>query len=1399
MDGGSRVDVEVVATDDSTVGDVLDVLRSSLPVAAGGLWSSSGRLPEGLPLRSSELRHGAVLGLGAAAAPAARSGAPSALELRVVGGPDAGRSAPLRQGTHVVGRGAGSAVVLDDPGVSRRHLELRVGAGRVLVSDLGSANGSILADHDLDAAPHPWPAGERLRLGATTLAVAGPDPSSAALDPGSGGRDRLRPPVRIPVAAAAAEIPFPAPPVPPPPRRTAWLAIALPAVGGGVLAWVMGVPTFLFFALLGPVVAVAGWWSERRSGRRAHRRELAEHERRRAAAERSLEGAVRDALQDLHRSLPDVGALVTAARRRTSLLWSRRVVDADALLVRLGTGPGPSGVLRREPDGARVPQVAPSVPVELDLRRGGLAVVGPRDRTTGLLRSVVGQLAALHGPDVLELLLVTTTDGLRDWRWMRWLPHVAPGAVTVLEAPAGGAGEDDGARALLRRLDALVHRRSRSARTGGDPLSWPGPWAVVLLDGSVPGPLASALRDAAAVGVLVLTHATTSSGLPVSVHTAVEVTGETGAVAVVRSTGAPERRAVVLDQLPRDVARCLARDLAGLAPAERPAAVPTDVRALDLPGTGLHAEPAGRLTGRWSRARDALLAPLGAGADGPVVLDLCRSGPHALVAGTTGSGKSELLQTLIAGLALAHPPDRCSFLLVDYKGGAAFAEAAALPHTVGLLTDLDGAGTARALRSLTAELVRREAVLAEHGVSDVSALPEGVPLARLVIIVDEFATLAEELPAFVPGLVGIAQRGRSLGVHLVLATQRPAGVVSPEIRANCTLRICLRTTDESDSRDVLGGPEAAHLPVELPGRAFLRTGSGEPRLMQVGRVSQPWRSADAPPVEVRRWSWPVPPSAADGRAQRTHDRSDLAVVVAALRAHADRLDIPAPHRPWCPPLPDRYEPAAPDRSGAGGGLLLGLVDRPDEQAQRPLTLDLDEGGTWLAVGGPRSGRTTLLRSVLGQAVSRRGPEALHVHVIDLAGGTLAAEASQLPQVGTAIGTPDAHRVVRLVDRLLREVDDRRRGVRSTPAPGLLLLVDGAETLCTMLDEGDPAGGSPALLRLLRDGAAAGLTGVVTADRAIPGGRLAAVATSRLVLPLADRADYAVAGVPLHAVPSARPPGRALLGEDAAECQLVLPPPEPLHRAAPRSRGGGTPPLRVVELPPDPHLEGCEDRIAAAAELRLVVGPGGDDGADVAVDLARTGGLLVVGPAGSGRSSAIEAFAGDLLAAGVPLLDLRRGRPSDGDRSGADITDTATVSAWLATMTGRTAVVCVDDLGAPADAPALTLLPPPGAASRVVLLAGGHGGSLATWFQGPVAALRRSRSGLLLTPGPGDAEVLGGRLPRTALPCRPGSGWLVDDGTPVRVQVARHRARPESRPQVSSSSGPISCLAYHASS
>ena len=257
------------------------------------------------------------------------------------------------------------------------------------------------------------------------------------------------------------------------------------------------------------------------------------------------------------------------------------------------------------------------------------------------------------------------------------------------------------------------------------------------------------------------------------------------------------------------------------------------------------------------RGREPVGAPralLGLTASGPHEIDLTRDGPHALVGGTTGSGKSELLQALVAGLAANHRPDDLGFVLVDYKGGAAFRECARLPHTLGLVTDLDEHLTARALASLTAELRRRERLLADAGAKDLDAYRaqraagrfDGPRLARLVIVVDEFKLLADELPDFVSGLVRIAATGRSLGVHLVLATQRPSGIITGDMRANVSLRICLRVRDRADSDDVIDDASAASLSEAAPGRAYLRAGDGQLVALQTAHVGGP-----ADPAESR--------------------------------------------------------------------------------------------------------------------------------------------------------------------------------------------------------------------------------------------------------------------------------------------------------------------------------------------------------------------------------------------------------------------------------------------------------------------------------------------------------------------------------------------------------------------
>ncbi|ERG63722.1 hypothetical protein L332_04540 [Agrococcus pavilionensis RW1] len=382
-----------------------------------------------------------------------------------------------------------------------------------------------------------------------------------------------------------------------------------------------------------------------------------------------------------------------------------------------------------------------------------------------------------------------------------------------------------------------------------------------------------------------------------------------------------------------DAARLAGRELAPTALSEREAA--SAARSL-----ALAAEHAGFLRAGGLPARvdlDALptgergLEAVFLVADAPVVLDLVRDGPHAVVGGTTGAGKSELLVAWVAAMAAGRSTEEVSFLLVDFKGGASFTALQALAHVVGVMTDLDEAGARRAIESLRAELRRRERALAERGARSIE---EATGLPRLVIVVDEFAAMLDELPDLHRLFVDLAARGRSLGVHLVLCTQRPADAVRDALLANCGIRISLRVTSEADAVAVTGSPEAAAIPLEARGRCVVRVSGGATRLAQAALAS---------PALLQR-------------------------LVSAAAA------MPRPPRPWREPLPARVRLTdVPLASAAGGGegagdrtVRLGLVDRPARQAVEPVRWRPAVDGPLLAIGGAGSGRSSLADLIAGQ-------------------------------------------------------------------------------------------------------------------------------------------------------------------------------------------------------------------------------------------------------------------------------------------------------------------------------------------------------------------------------------------------------------------------------------------------
>ncbi|SCE07790.1 DNA segregation ATPase FtsK/SpoIIIE, S-DNA-T family [Streptomyces sp. DfronAA-171] len=552
----------------------------------------------------------------------------------------------------------------------------------------------------------------------------------------------------------------------------------------------------------------------------------------------------------------------------------------------------------------------------------------------------------------------------------------------------------------------------------------------------------------------------------------------------------------------------------------------------------------------------------------------------------------------MASLAASNTPEQLNFVLVDYKGGAAFRDCDRLPHTVGTVTDLDTHLTERALVSLRAELHRRERLLAAAGAKDIEeygagapgtpagtgargathatgglstpAVPGGPvaptaerrpPLPRLVLVIDEFASLARELPDFVSGLVDLAQRGRSLGIHLLLATQRPAGVVSPEIRANTTLRIALRVTDPGESGDVIDSPEAAHLAKTTPGRALARLGHTSLTPFQTARVAggAP-RATTAPrPVWTHPLTWedlgrptPVPPPP---KTPDDEGPTDLEALVTAIRAATATLALPPPHAPWLPALPDRVRLTTLTTADAPpGSVPYGIEDHPATQSRHPLALVPDTFTHLLVAGSPRSGRSQVLRTLAGSLARAHSCADVHLYGIDCGDGALAALTS-LPHCGAVVARHETDRATRLLTRLTEELARRQalftrlghagiaeQRATAPPAerlPHLFVLLDRWEGWLPTLGAHDHGELTEQMQALLREGASAGLHLVLTGDRQLLLGRLASLTEEKYALRLADRADYSLLGIPPRSLPARVPPGRAFRAESGTETQFAL--------------------------------------------------------------------------------------------------------------------------------------------------------------------------------------------------------------------------------------------------------------------
>ena len=1397
-------------------------------------------VPPELTLLESPIRDGAVLGLGSPEG--AVTAEPGGLvEVRVVSGPGAGSIYWLPAGYADIGSGP-VAVSLWDRTVAPSALRVFVdGRGGCQVAPFEGVEAALDREPLTTAAQ--WRPGRLIAVGRCLLGLAPYRPPDAALHPSADGAglDFNRPPRLLPPERAA-RFQLPAPPSAGERRPLPFLMAAIPLVMGVAMAYFLHQVYLLAMAGLSPVMLIGSQLSERGHGRKTAARQAAAYREHKARIEHDALEALEAERAERAAQFPDPAAVRSIAVGPRRRLWERRRADPDYLVLRVGTADLPSSVELTDPEQdehrRQVVWPIPDAPVTISLPgRGVIGVAGPGDIPRAAGRWLLTQAAVLHSPNDLRFYLLTDSSGKASWEWARWLPHCRPDAG---QDCAMLIGNDAGSVATrIAELLAVIAARQQAARDAGPQETRFRPDIVVIFDGSrklraLPGTV-QVLQEGPQVGVYAICLDTDERLLPAECQAVVVVEGDRVRVQQATAASLPQIRP---DLVPPDWCADLARSIAPIrdvSTSDDAAVLPDSARLLDV--LGLEPPSAMGIAGRWRAGGRSTLAVIGESYDGPFGVDLRRDGPHALIAGTTGSGKSELLQTIVASLAVANRPDEMSFVLIDYKGGSAFAECAQLPHTVGMVTDLDPHQVERALASLSAELTRREHILAAAGAKDIEDYQllvdkrQGRPLPRLVIVIDEFASMARDLPDFISGLVNLAQRGRSLGIHLILATQRPSGVVSPEIRANTNLRIALRVTDPEDSSDVIGVKDAATIAQSHPGRAYVRLGHASLVPFQAGRVGGR-RPGTGPAVTARPWVAPLDwgglgkpePARPAGDARREAEITDLTVLVEQIQQATGGLRIPLPHRPWLEPLPPSLllqdvMPTYPDRGRPAGNPLpcvFGLVDLPAVQQQQSAVLALDAFTHLMAAGAPRSGRSQLLRTIAGALALAHSPADVHLYGIDCGNGALLPLAD-LPHCGAVVSRAQTERATRLFKRLAAELGRRQellamagfgdiREQRAAVAeaerlPHVFVLLDRWEGFTSNLGELEAGGLTEILTRLLTEGASVGMHLVMTGDRSLLLGRISSLCEEKLIFKLAEKDDYRLAGLNPRDLPGNLPPGRAFRAGSGTELQVALLAADASGQGQAaalqaiamqcRSRDHAVPaaqrPFRVDVLPAQVSFaDAWQLRPASAGTLWGLVGVGGDTLAALGPDLAvGVPCFIVAGPAKSGRSTILLSMARSFLAAGTPVV-LAAPRPSPlralaglpgvvavFDRP--ELSD-AELAGALASFAGP-GVVLVDDAellrdcGAAGELSRLIALG--GDAGRALIL-GGDAESIGVGFGGWQVEAKRARRGCLTAPSTiPEGDLIGARLPRDLVgqPPRPGRCLLhTGDGTLITVSV-----------------------------
>ena len=853
---------------------------------------------------------------------------------------------------------------------------------------------------------------------------------------------------------------------------------------------------------------------------------------------KDLEQLSRKQREGMFYHFPAIEDLTKMVKRYDSRIYEKTPLHFDFLAYRLGLGKVPTSYElkygQEERSGKKdaleeegyalfqAHQKIDNLPIVASLNRGPVGYVGPRPIVLEQLQLLVAQLAVFHSYHDLTIIPIIPEEEKESWDWMRWLPHATLQDMNVRSFVYNQRTRDQ----VLNSLNQILKLRKaqKEEEKANDTKIFHPHYVVLITDETLilDHVIMEFFReDPTELGCSIIYVADVLSSLSENIQTVISIKDRNQGQLLLQE-GVLRELDFQLDHFPEAYDKeAISRGLAPLKHIQQlKSSIPDSVTFLEM----YQAETFNdlKVLSRWESHApyQSLAVPIGLrGKDDLVYLNLHEKahGPHGLIAGTTGSGKSETIQSYILSLAVNFHPHDVAFLLIDYKGGGMANLFKDLPHLLGTITNLDGAQSMRALASINAEIHRRERLFGQYGVNHINQyqkkfkLGEATePLPHLFLISDEFAELKVNQPDFIKELVSIARVGRSLGVHLILATQKPSGVVDDQIWSNSRFKLALKVADRGDSMEMLRTADAAE--ITQTGRAYLQVGNNEVyELFQTA-----WSGADYQPekdqlgiedhtiylinelgqYEVLNQDL----SGLDMAEEIKEVPTELDVIVQEINHLHQQEGIAAVAQPWLPPLKERITldeldkvvPIEAWQKRTAPSVLIGVADIPQAQKQEAVAIDLSKDGNILLYGSPGTGKTTFLQTVAMDLARKQSPENLTMYLLDFGTNGL-APLTQLPHVADSLLLDQTEKIQKFIRIINRELDRRKkllsehgvgtialyREVTGKQEPTMVILMDSYES---MKDEPYETDLFKLFMRISREGLSIGVHLIITASR-----------------------------------------------------------------------------------------------------------------------------------------------------------------------------------------------------------------------------------------------------------------------------------------------------------------------------